>query len=85
VGAAFMVAFHVMTPEDAYRFVDMGTLVLLFGMMVIVGHLKLAGFLPLGGRFRGTTGGHAACAPRRRRPRVGTPFRALRQRPCPRA
>jgi Na+/H+ antiporter NhaD/arsenite permease-like protein len=39
-----MVAFHVVTPEEAYRFVDMGTLVLLFGMMVIVGHLKLAGF-----------------------------------------
>jgi Na+/H+ antiporter NhaD/arsenite permease-like protein len=44
VGAAFMVAFHVVTPEQAYRFVDLGTLVLLFGMMVIVGHLRLAGF-----------------------------------------
>ena len=44
VGAAFMVAFHVVTPEEAYRMVDMGTLVLLFGMMVLVGHLRLAGF-----------------------------------------
>lgn len=44
VGAAFMVALQVITPEQAYRLVDMGTLVLLFGMMVIVGHLKLAGF-----------------------------------------
>jgi Na+/H+ antiporter NhaD/arsenite permease-like protein len=44
VGAAFMVAFHVVTPEEAYRLVDMGTLVLLFGMMVLVGHLRLAGF-----------------------------------------
>jgi Na+/H+ antiporter NhaD/arsenite permease-like protein len=44
VGAAFMVAFHVVTPEQAYRLVDMGTLVLLFGMMVLVGHLRLAGF-----------------------------------------
>jgi Na+/H+ antiporter NhaD/arsenite permease-like protein len=44
VGAAFMVALGVVSPEQAYTFVDMGTLVLLFGMMVIVGHLKLAGF-----------------------------------------
>jgi len=34
VGAAFMAAFHVVTPEQAFRMVDMGTLVLLFGMMV---------------------------------------------------
>jgi Na+/H+ antiporter NhaD/arsenite permease-like protein len=44
VGAAFMVAFHVVTPEQAYRFIDIGTLVLLFGMMIVVGHLRLAGF-----------------------------------------
>ena len=39
VGAALMVAFHVVTPERAYAMVDLGTLVLLF-----VGHLRLAGF-----------------------------------------
>jgi Na+/H+ antiporter NhaD/arsenite permease-like protein len=44
VGAAFMVAFHVVTPEQAFQLVDMGTLVLLFGMMVLVGHLRLSGF-----------------------------------------
>jgi Na+/H+ antiporter NhaD/arsenite permease-like protein len=44
VGAAFMVAFRVVSPEAAYRLVDLGTLVLLFGMMVIVAHLRLAGF-----------------------------------------
>lgn len=44
VGAAFMVAFHVVTPRQAYALVDMGTLVLLFGMMVLVGHLRLSGF-----------------------------------------
>jgi Na+/H+ antiporter NhaD/arsenite permease-like protein len=44
VGAAFMVAFHVVTPERAYAMVDLGTLVLLFGTMVLVGHLRLAGF-----------------------------------------
>jgi Na+/H+ antiporter NhaD/arsenite permease-like protein len=51
VGAAFMVAFHVVTPKETYRFVDLGTLVLLFGMMVIVGHLKLAGFFRWAGAF----------------------------------
>jgi Na+/H+ antiporter NhaD/arsenite permease-like protein len=44
VGAAFMVAFHVVTPEQAFQMVDLSTLVLLFGMMIIVGHLRLAGF-----------------------------------------
>jgi Na+/H+ antiporter NhaD/arsenite permease-like protein len=44
VGAALMVAFHVVTPEQAYASVDLGTVVLLFGMMVVVGHLRLAGF-----------------------------------------
>jgi Na+/H+ antiporter NhaD/arsenite permease-like protein len=44
VGAAFMVAFQVVSPDQAYRSVDMATLVLLFGMMVVVGHLRLAGF-----------------------------------------
>jgi Na+/H+ antiporter NhaD/arsenite permease-like protein len=44
VGAAFMVALHVVTPEQAYRMVDLGTLVLLFGTMILVAHLRLAGF-----------------------------------------
>ena len=44
VGAAFMMAFGVVTPEEAFRFVDLGTLVLLFGMMIVVAHLRLAGF-----------------------------------------
>lgn len=52
VGAAFMVAFHVVIPEQAYGFADLGTLVLLFGMMVIVGHLRLAGFFRWAGAAR---------------------------------
>ena len=44
VGAAFMIAFHVVSAEEAFRMVDLGTIVLLFGMMVVVAHLKLAGF-----------------------------------------
>jgi Na+/H+ antiporter NhaD/arsenite permease-like protein len=61
VGAAFMVAFGVITPEQAYGLVDMGTLVLLFGMMVIVGHLKLAGFF----RWTGATVARHARTPHR--------------------
>jgi Na+/H+ antiporter NhaD/arsenite permease-like protein len=44
VGAAFMMAFHVVTPEEAFRLVDLATLALLFGMMIVVAHLRLAGF-----------------------------------------
>ncbi|MCU0240941.1 MAG: anion transporter [Vicinamibacteria bacterium] len=51
VGAAFMVAFRVITPEQSFALIDMGTLVLLFGMMVIVGHLRLAGFFRAAGAF----------------------------------
>jgi Na+/H+ antiporter NhaD/arsenite permease-like protein len=55
-----MVACRVVTPEQAYALVDMGTLVLLFGMMVIVGHLKLAGFF----RWAGVTVAKHARSPR---------------------
>lgn len=44
IGAAFMIAFRVVTPEEAFRLVDLGTLVLLFGMMIVVAHLRLSGF-----------------------------------------
>lgn len=60
VGAAFMVAFHVVSPEDAFRMVDLGTLVLLFGMMVVVAHLKLAGFF----RWAGAAVARTAHTPR---------------------
>jgi Na+/H+ antiporter NhaD/arsenite permease-like protein len=61
VGAAFMVAFHVVTPEQAYGMVDLGTLVLLFGTMVIVGHLRLAGFF----RWVAAVVARRAASPRR--------------------
>ena len=61
VGAAFMVAFHVITPERAFASIDMATLVLLFGMMVIVGNLRLAGFF----RWAGAAVARRATTPRR--------------------
>jgi Na+/H+ antiporter NhaD/arsenite permease-like protein len=44
LGTVLMVAFGVLTPEQAYRAVDYDTLVLLLGMMVISAYLSLAGF-----------------------------------------
>jgi Na+/H+ antiporter NhaD/arsenite permease-like protein len=44
IGAAAMVSLRVLTPEQAYHAVDLATLVLLFGTMIIVAHLRLAGF-----------------------------------------
>src|SRR5437762_11008760 len=42
IGAVLMVAFGIVTPADAVRAVDFGTIVLLFSMMVIVAYLHLA-------------------------------------------
>jgi hypothetical protein len=39
-----MVAFRIVQPDDALRFIDFPTLVLLFSMMLIVGILHLVGF-----------------------------------------
>ena len=44
IGAVGMVAFRVVQPSDALRFIDFPTLVLLFSMMLIVGDLHLVGF-----------------------------------------
>jgi len=44
IGAVGMVAFRIVRPADAIRFIDFPTLVLLFSMMLIVGTLHLVGF-----------------------------------------
>ena len=44
LGTVLMVAFGVITPEQAYRAVDYNTLVLLLGMMLMSAYLSLAGF-----------------------------------------
>jgi Na+/H+ antiporter NhaD/arsenite permease-like protein len=44
LGAVLMVAFGILTPQQAYRAVDYDTLVLLLGMMIISAYLYLAGF-----------------------------------------
>src|ERR1044072_9590692 len=44
IGAVLMFAFGIVLPQNALRFIDFSTIVLLFSMMLIVGHLRLAGF-----------------------------------------
>ena len=44
IGAVLMVAFGIVPASEALRFVDFGTLVLLFSMMLVVGCLHLTGF-----------------------------------------
>jgi Na+/H+ antiporter NhaD/arsenite permease-like protein len=47
VGAAAMMACGVLSMHDAAKAVDYETIVLLFGMMVVVSYLRLAGFFAL--------------------------------------
>jgi Na+/H+ antiporter NhaD/arsenite permease-like protein len=44
IGAVLMVAFRVVTAENALRSVDFSTIVLLFSMMLIVANLRAVGF-----------------------------------------
>ncbi|HEX4643659.1 MAG TPA: anion transporter, partial [Candidatus Acidoferrales bacterium] len=44
IGAVLMVAVRAVRPADALRFIDFGTIVLLFSMMLLVAYLHLDGF-----------------------------------------
>jgi Na+/H+ antiporter NhaD/arsenite permease-like protein len=46
-GAALTMAVGALTPEQAYQAIDLDTLALLLGMMIVVAHLKLSGFFRL--------------------------------------
>ena len=47
VGASLMVASGAMPLADAYRAIDLDTLTLLLGMMIVVANLRLSGFFAL--------------------------------------
>jgi Na+/H+ antiporter NhaD/arsenite permease-like protein len=47
IGASLMVGCNVLTFEEAVKAVDHPTLVLLFGMMIVVANLRLSGFFRL--------------------------------------
>ena len=51
VGASLMVASGALTPEEAYRAIDLDTIALLLGMMILVANLRFAGFFQLAARF----------------------------------
>jgi Na+/H+ antiporter NhaD/arsenite permease-like protein len=47
IGASLMIAFNVLTFEQAYAAIDYDTIILLFGMMIVVANLRLSGFFTL--------------------------------------
>ncbi len=47
LGGSLMVGVGVLTPEEAYRAVDFGTITLLLGMMIVVANLRVSGFFRL--------------------------------------
>jgi Na+/H+ antiporter NhaD/arsenite permease-like protein len=44
IGASLMLAFNVLTFEQAYAAINYDTIILLFGMMIVVANLRLSGF-----------------------------------------
>jgi Na+/H+ antiporter NhaD/arsenite permease-like protein len=47
VGACLMVAAGILTPEAAYRAINLDTITLLLGVMIVVANLRLSGFFSL--------------------------------------
>jgi len=47
IGAALMLAANVLTVPEAYAAIDYDTILLLFGMMIVVANLRLSGFFGL--------------------------------------
>jgi len=47
VGASLMLAFNVLTVEEAYAAINYDTIILLFGMMIVVANLRVSGFFGL--------------------------------------
>ena len=47
IGAALMIGVGVLTPQQAYAAVNLDTIALLFGMMIVAANLRLSGFFGL--------------------------------------
>jgi Na+/H+ antiporter NhaD/arsenite permease-like protein len=47
IGASLMVATNVLSLEEAYQAIHLDTIVLLFGMMIVIANLRLSGFFSL--------------------------------------
>ena len=44
IGASLMLAFNVLTVQEAYAAINYDAIILLFGMMIVVANLRLSGF-----------------------------------------
>jgi len=51
VGAGLMMAFGPLSFEDALKAIDLDTIALLIGMMIIIAQLRISGFFELAGGF----------------------------------
>jgi Na+/H+ antiporter NhaD/arsenite permease-like protein len=51
IGAAAMLAFNVLSLEEAWRAIHFETILLLFGMMIVVANLRLSGFFTVVSRW----------------------------------
>ena len=47
IGASLMVGFGVLSLEEAFQAINYETIILLFGMMIVVAHLRVSGFFAL--------------------------------------
>lgn len=47
IGASLMIAANVLSLDEAYRAINFDTIILLFGMMIVVANLRLSGFFTL--------------------------------------
>jgi len=63
IGAVLMVAVRIVTAQDALRYVDFATIVLLFSMMLVVANLRLVGFFDRVAEFLVTRLGQAHLLP----------------------
>ncbi len=51
IGASLMVGFGVLSLREAFQAINFETIILLFGMMLVVAHLRLSGFFALVSRW----------------------------------
>jgi Na+/H+ antiporter NhaD/arsenite permease-like protein len=58
LGASLMVATGLLSLDDAYRAIDVDTIALLLGMMIVVANLRLSGFFRLVNNWAVTHAGH---------------------------
>ncbi len=60
LGASLMVGCGALTLEDAYRAIDLDTITLLLGMMIVIANLRLSGFFRLVSAWAVTRARHPA-------------------------